>query len=147
MRNGRAGMSDRSSYGRIRLVPAAQSIVIVVTPSRATNAEPIPGYFDARVEGSDQILVTSRQPFLNAARALIAMGCDPSAMLIMRHEGRGDPALQAPIGLAARLTVDEERKRSPRFKRWKPFHAGAGVSKIVARGMPSMFVTPSAKAA
>jgi hypothetical protein len=41
------------------------------------------GKFEARVDG--RLLCTSRQPFLNAARTLLAEGVEPATPIIMQH--------------------------------------------------------------
>jgi hypothetical protein len=53
-------------------------MTITVTPAR-------PGMFEARL--GDRLLCTSRQPFFDAARGLVAEGVDPGAMATMRHAG------------------------------------------------------------
>jgi hypothetical protein len=82
-------------------------ITIIITPSRC-------GRYHAWLDG--RLLAHSRQPFLDAARAPIALGCDPSATLLLRHVGSETAALRATVGGAARLTVDEDPR--PRFRRW-----------------------------
>jgi hypothetical protein len=61
---------------------------------------------------------SSRQPFLDAARALIAAGHDPGATLEGWRPGATAFALRARLGTAALLTVDETRTV---FAPWKPF--------------------------
>jgi hypothetical protein len=117
----------------------AQSIVIVITPSRSTDGEPVPAEFDARLEDAQQVLVTSRQPLLDAARKLIALGYHPATVLFMRHDDADHASLRATIRVAAALTVDEEKSRGPRLKRWKPFPSGAAGAKTPRNGN-----TPSA---
>jgi hypothetical protein len=92
-----------------------QTIIIVVEPIRS-------GRFMARVD--DRTVVTSsRQPFLDTARVLIARGHDPNTVVVMRastsaqHAGSGVYALRGKLGTAARLTVDESKTR---FRRWAP---------------------------
>jgi hypothetical protein len=75
--------------------------------------------YDARI--GDRLICTSRQPLLAAARVLVGEGVDPSAVLEMKRPGSSHVALRAPVGVAARLTVDESR---PRFVPWKPFAWG-----------------------
>jgi hypothetical protein len=138
-----SNIENKNGAARDRLLEGSvATIVIVVAPCEGGSG------FSAHLESSGQLLVrSSRQPFLDAARELIAQGHDPSLTLIMRHHGSDVPALRASIGGASRLTVDEDRTRAPRIKRWKPFYVGAGSSRIAASGMPAVFVTPLAKAA
>jgi hypothetical protein len=73
------------------------------------------------------IVGSSRQPFLGAARVLMAMGYSPDRWL----EGWGPVAtafaLRARLGIAAGLTVDETRTV---FAPWKPFSLSAVSSSI-----------------
>jgi hypothetical protein len=79
-------------------------VVLVETVDRRSR-------FRARL--GDRIIVeSSRQPFFDAARALITEGCDPAVMLIMRHAGAATDALIAKVGVAARLTIREDRQMS-----------------------------------
>jgi hypothetical protein len=95
-----------------------RTIEIVVSRHMCSNHKPHRSDFDCHIEGG-AFLCTSRQPFLEAARALIAMGCHPDVTLVMRHAGSRVEALRATLGVAARLTVDEHN--GTRFARWKPF--------------------------
>jgi hypothetical protein len=73
------------------------------------------GHFQARLQQSNEVLVkNSRQPFLDAARVLMEKGYDPNALLVMKHLGSDTIALRAPLGKAARLTI-EEGPHGPRF--------------------------------
>jgi hypothetical protein len=66
------------------------------------------GWFRARL--GDRIIVeSSKQPFFDAARVLMAEGCDPAITLIMWHAGAATDALTAKVGAAARLTIREDR--------------------------------------
>ena len=77
------------------------------------------GRFEARLDG--RLLCRSRQPLLDAARILLAEGCDPDERIVMRHAGSTVDALSAKVGVAAGLTVSESHG-PPRFVRWQPFH-------------------------
>ena len=81
--------------------------------------------YDARI--GDRL--TSRQPLLAAARVLVGEGVDPSAVLEMKRPGSSHVALRAPVGVAARLTVDESR---PRFVPW-PRGARRGMTDIITK--------------
>jgi hypothetical protein len=70
------------------------------------------GRYRASLNGA--VLVrASRQPFLDAARVLIAANYDPGTVMVMRHAGSDIDALRAPIGTAATLAVREDEKRGP----------------------------------
>lgn len=77
------------------------------------------GRFEARLDG--RLLCTSRQPFLDAARKLIAEGHDPDEVLVMRRPGSEIDALKAKLGDAAKLTVHETDDAGPYFRRYRPF--------------------------
>ena len=79
------------------------------------------GRFVARLENGREVVRSSRQPFLDAARALLAEGADPADILIMM---RGQTqSLSGPIGKVAKLTVAENDRLGPRFARWEPMTA------------------------
>jgi hypothetical protein len=86
------------------------ALIIVVSPVPGS-----PGHFRAQLEGTDEVLVaSSRQPFVDSARALVAKGFDPNATLIMRHSGSDVVALKARLAVAAKRDV-EEGPNGPRF--------------------------------
>ena len=91
----------------------SQSIIIWIYP-----VERCPGRYAARIEGDDRVLVKkSRQPFLDAARALLREGYDPHLAMVMRHLGSSIDALRGDIGVAAKLKIEElsDGSRRPRF--------------------------------
>jgi hypothetical protein len=91
---------------------------IVVRPERRDPSNPPRQFrFEARLD--DRLLCVSHQPFVDAARVLIADGYDPNATLAMRHAGSETIALTARLGRAARFAV-EEGDRAPGFVRFKP---------------------------
>jgi hypothetical protein len=96
-------------------------IVITVTPDTR------PGRDRANVGTEQEPLCISRQPFLDGARKLLARGHDRRTMLVMRWAGAKDWALRGPIGLAAKLTVDEHNGT---FAKWKPYSRSAVPPKI-----------------
>jgi hypothetical protein len=98
--------------------PAGEPLVITIT-------EAAPGRHEAR--HGQVLLCRSPQPLLDGARALLAMGCDPSARLVMRRDGSDLDALRTRVGVAAGLTVDETNIR---FARWKPRLSQIGQTSI-----------------
>jgi hypothetical protein len=65
---------------------------------------------------------STRTPFLDSARILLTSRlADPSDILVMRHEGSAHDALRAKVGVAAKLTVNED---GPRFTRHDPERFG-----------------------
>jgi hypothetical protein len=91
------------------------SLIVVATPAPRGA-----GRFQARLDGDDRVLCTSRTPFLTAARKLAAQGHDPGITLILRHAGSETDSLRAKLGTAASLTV-KETGYGPELQPWKPF--------------------------
>jgi hypothetical protein len=85
-------------------------IVIAPVPGR-------PSTYTASV-GDWLVCRATNMPFLDAARALISEGQHPESILVMRHEGSDADALRAPLGIAARLSV-EENVHGPIFRRFR----------------------------
>jgi hypothetical protein len=114
---------DRGARGTCHLRKADGSpideIVIVVEPVDRR------GRFAAWL-GARQVVRSSRVPFCDAARVLIAERRDPEAIVVMRRRGSDIDALRARLGVAARLTVEERENRPPRFVPWKPLHVTDG---------------------
>jgi hypothetical protein len=73
------------------------------------------GRYDAHVDGHR--LVTSTQPFLDGARALIEQGYDPARLLVMQRPGREQVDLRAPLAVAAGLDVRSTPGGKPVFRR------------------------------
>ena len=94
--------------------PGVVDLTNIVTPTAKR-----PGYYDARLEGGCVTVQASRQPFLDAARALIGRGADPSVILEMWHDGAAQCALRARLGVAAALDVRE----TPNGPAFRPFIA------------------------
>ncbi len=118
---GSAAKQIRSPHNTV----IAPQQVIVVSPTDRRDR------FAARLDG--RVLVrSSRTPFCDAARVLLAEGFDHSITIVMRHRGSDVDALRARLGVAARLTVREEDGRAPRFTRWKPLHLGDGSARAAA---------------
>ena len=111
---------------------------------QATNVEPAvitmvarpvadkPGFFAARLVDGDRVFAPSRTPFCDAARRLLDLGCDPAAVLVMKHAGSAVESLRAPIVVAAALTV-EESGFGPVFRRYR----ASPPSAVEAPGMRS----------
>jgi hypothetical protein len=93
-----------------------------------------PGIYAAWLDGR-LIHRASRQPLLDAARALLAAGYDPSTTLVMRHGGSNADSLRATIGAAAKLTVTERSRHGPRFEPFQRWNA-------VSRSVGSPGITP-----
>ena len=88
-------------------------IRLMVMPCKPELHRKWAGVFEAKL--GETIICRSRQPFVDGARALLAMGYDPEMVLVMRHATTGTDALKAKLRVAAKLTVDESRTK---FRRW-----------------------------
>jgi hypothetical protein len=80
------------------------------------------GRYRAYIGTEPTLLCVSRQPFLDGARKLLARGHDRRTMLVMRWAGAKEWALRGPLGVAAKLTVDEHNGT---FASWKPYSRSA----------------------
>jgi hypothetical protein len=85
-------------------------------------------------------LTVSRQPFLDAARALISAGHSPDLMLVGWRKGSIHWSLRGPLGKAAQLTVDETKTS---FARWKAFSSSAVATAVGSvEGAATSLATP-----
>jgi hypothetical protein len=98
-------------------------ILITVSPDGR------PGRYQAYLGGQQELLCVSRQPFLDSARKLLGRGHDPRTLLVMQLTGSKDWALRGPLGVAAKLTVDEHHGV---FAQWKPFSRSAEPTTIAS---------------
>ena len=78
------------------------------------------GKFSAHLPDGRELLSSSRQPLLDAARVLLAEGIPPETPIAMQHKGSATIALSSTVGEAAKLTV-KERPNGPKFSKWEPF--------------------------
>lgn len=108
-------------------IPVQRRLALVVSP-----APEQPGHFAARLDGASKVLCTSRAPFLDSARVLLTEGYDPSISLEMLHEGAANFTLRAPLGAAAKLTV-EESAHGPVFRRYRMGYWSAVAAPPIAR--------------
>jgi hypothetical protein len=90
--------------------------------------------FDAYLD-SELIVGPTRQPWYDAARALLARGYPPDALLTMRHEkGAQDSFVPRPIGALAELTVEESDRSGLRVRKYRSFPGGRLKDEDSARG-------------
>ena len=76
------------------------------------------GQYEAWLDG--RLLCVGREPFFEAARVLLAEGLDPETHLTMWRADDPYPSLMAKLRVAAGLTVEENSKVGPRFRRYEP---------------------------
>ncbi|MGY3131994.1 hypothetical protein ACVWZM_002676 [Bradyrhizobium sp. USDA 4501] len=101
-------------------IDAADAITIIVEEKKPRH-----GRFVATLVDGSVILPSSRQPPLDAARVLLARGCDPEQRLVMRHRGSSINAMSGKIGELAKWTVRETNTEGPHFVPHQPFDANA----------------------
>jgi hypothetical protein len=78
------------------------SELILIVEETATRR----GRFDGWIEGFGQVITSSTQPFLDAARQLVRRGIDPATILTMRHRKTGTDS----AGQAAKRTGPQARQ-------------------------------------
>jgi len=104
--------------------PAVQSFnanvrLVEIAPTTASC-------FSATVNG-ELLVLSSRQPLLDACRYLLRAGADPNSWIVMRHAGIEVESLRGKIGILAGLTVEDDHLGRPKFRRWRgPRGDGAG---------------------
>jgi hypothetical protein len=102
---------------------------IVTSPAFDRRGNRLHGRFEARLDG--QILCVSAQPMLDSARVLLDRGAGSADSIAKVHAANPDIiTMSAPIGIAARYTVQENERVGPRFVRWKAFPRGAVPSPV-----------------
>jgi hypothetical protein len=77
------------------------------------------GRYVATLDGKS-IVRPTRQPFLDAARVLLALGHDPATLIEASHRGSAIVAMRSTIGEAAKWTVEESDRGGLRKKLWQP---------------------------
>ena len=70
-------------------------IRLMVMPCKPELHRQWAGVFEAKL--GETIICRSRQPFVDGARALLAMGYDPEMVLVMRHATTGTDALKSKL--------------------------------------------------
>lgn len=79
------------------------------------------GRYRSTDRATGQVWVEStRVPFSDTARVLVACGAHPADRIEMFREGRETPDLFGSVGAVARFTVSETETRGPRLVRYRP---------------------------
>jgi hypothetical protein len=95
---------------------ACAALCLTVRPHRERGSYHV-DRFDAYL--SDELIATSRQPLLEGARALLARGVDPEALLTMRAHGRAYDSFHAkPIRAWAQWTITERDRDGLCREKW-----------------------------
>jgi hypothetical protein len=130
-----AGGRDFEHAGEPLYVKANSTQVEYQPPLIITVAPLGRGRFRAELDGC-VIVASSRTPFVDAARVLIARGHDPNVLLAMQRVGDDAFALRAALGIAARLAVLENDRHAPKFIRWEAYPRW-GIGQPVALALES----------
>jgi hypothetical protein len=64
-------------------------------------------------------LIFSDQPFIDAARMLLALGADPKVVIVMTHGLKPDIALRSTVGDAAAMALTSSRHGTPIFAKMR----------------------------
>jgi hypothetical protein len=94
--------------------PAAIELTLAPVPGR-------PSYYTAKDVAGRVVVRASRQPLLDAARALARVGMPPEAIVTARHRGSGIVAMRATIGEAAKWRLEESDRGGLKRRPWRPF--------------------------
>ena len=127
------GIQDIASLNALQ---SASRHLIITTPH-----ETRPGKSQVNLHGCEHRLLVSRQPLLDTARLLLAIGCRPDAIIARRRLSSTEDDMWAPLYVAAKLTVDETNGTV--FAKWKPFsrsavrRVGASASYPAIGGVPN----------
>jgi hypothetical protein len=125
----------RSSYPAFQLYNANVRL-IEVTPTS-------PGCFSASVNG-EIVIISSRQPLLDACRYLLDARADPNSWVVMRHAGSDLEALRGKLGILAKLSVEDDRLGRPKFRRWRDTRSDGAASPIAQPGNPELSILEGA---
>jgi hypothetical protein len=121
-----AAMAASGASEKVRSDRTTESVANIVVLVEALDHH---GRFRAYLDGQ-VIVASSRQPFVDGARRLIDLGHDPKSRLEMWHAGAADFSLRAPLGVAAKLMV-EESAHGPIFRRHRIATASAVAPPLV----------------
>lgn len=97
-------------------------------PTVALILTPVPGrpsYYRATDAAGRVVVPASRQPLLDAARALAASGMPPATIVTASHRGSAIVAMRATLAEATPWTIEESDRGGLRRRRWKPFQGAA----------------------
>ena len=77
--------------------------------------------FDAVLPNGLVVAENTRQPRVDAARAMMDLGCDPGMLITTKHVSSQHVSFKpAPIGELAKWTFEESSRGGIRKRRWKP---------------------------
>jgi hypothetical protein len=117
-------------------LPKSRTVVLVVA-ERARRDGKYSAHHNGRL-----VVANSTQPFLDAARVLLAQGLDPGARYVMRRSPDGSDALISTLGQAAKLAVREDDRVGPMFVRHQPMAEEARAALRRDRNAPERLDQP-----
>lgn len=103
-----------NNIAALKILQTAVRHCVIIAPRRGR-----PGKAEARLQDQAEILLVSRQPLLDCARILLAIGCSPDSTIATRRPRSGEDDMRAVLSAAAKLTVDETNGTV--FSNWKPW--------------------------
>ena len=111
-------------------------VAILALAAVGPHGERPPGLYDAYL-GTRLLAARTRQPFLDGARALVALGFDPGTTVVLKHIGSDTECLRARLGVAARLTVKERDRGRVTFEPWQDAPLSSPVAPPAAQMLPA----------
>lgn len=94
-------------------------VVVLILTQHMARSGSHRGRYDARL--GSELIVTSRQPLLDGARALLERGYHPSTTLTIRHKNSAQASfVPRPIGELAGWTIEASDRDGLRRRRWRP---------------------------
>jgi hypothetical protein len=97
------------------------------------------GKFRAMV-GSAAITRPTRQPLLDGARALLALGYAPETRIAARHAGSTIVTVRSTVGEAARWTIEDADRGGLRNRLWKARSSWDGAPKTATEDAAAILV-------
>jgi hypothetical protein len=91
-----------------------------------------PGWYAATLPDGTPVGRVSRQPFLDAARALLRAGLAPASEMQARHRGSAVIAMRYTVAAAAKWTVKERDRGGLRREMWQPCEMGHSSIPVVS---------------
>jgi hypothetical protein len=114
-------------------IPDATSAPVARNPLEIVLVRAGIGRYLATLDDKAIGIKPTRQPFFNAARALLALGHDPATMLEARYRGSKIIAMCSTIGEAAKWRIKETDKRGLEKLIWSPIEIGVSSAPVDAR--------------
>lgn len=95
---------------------APRTVVLILAPVPGR-----PSYYRTTDAAGRVVVQASRQPLLDAARALAAPGVPPETIVTASHRGAAIVAIRTSIGEAAKWRIEESDRGGLKRRPWRPF--------------------------